>query len=139
VTKGDLYTATVYSPVVGQPHGGCPVYANMPMTCVRLRNLPQGVHEKDIFSFFYGLQVRADVHGWERDGLVCPCDVTWLQRCGVRLQVIGLYICRDFQGRCTGEAYAEFGGLEDCQQAMSRNRCCDAKACRPMGAAVDWR
>jgi len=91
-SKGDVYTATVHSPIIGQAHGGCPVYANTPMTCARLRGVPSTVSEEELFRFFQGLQV------------------------------IGLYICRDTSGRATGEAYAEFGSLDDCQQAMSRNR-----------------
>jgi RNA recognition motif-containing protein len=91
-SKGDVYTSTVHSPIVGQAHGGCPVYANTPMTCARLRGVPSTVTEEELFRFFVGLQV------------------------------IGLYICRDSSGRATGEAYAEFGSLDDCQQAMSRNR-----------------
>lgn len=91
-SKGDVYTATVHSPIIGQAHGGCPVYANTPMTCARLRGVPSTVTEEELFRFFQGLQV------------------------------IGLYICRDTSGRATGEAYAEFGSLDDCQQAMSRNR-----------------
>ncbi|EKU21728.1 rna binding protein, partial [Nannochloropsis gaditana CCMP526] len=91
-SKGDVYTSTVHSPIVGQAHGGCPVYANTPMTCARLRGVPSTVTEEELFRFFAGLQV------------------------------IGLYICRDSSGRATGEAYAEFGSLDDCQQAMSRNR-----------------
>lgn len=66
VTKGDVYTSTVYSPIVGQAHGGCPVYANVPMTCARMRNLPPSVNEDDLFRFFTGLQVSEDVDSLTR-------------------------------------------------------------------------
>ncbi len=90
-TKGDVYTATVQSPIVGQSPTQCPIYANVPMTCARLKGLPASVTENDVFQFFQGLRV------------------------------IGLYICRDAGGRATGEAYAELASLADCQQAMARN------------------
>lgn len=57
VSKGDLYTATVSSPIVSS-YAGCPLYANRPMTCVRLRFLPPDVKEDNLFAFFHGLNVR---------------------------------------------------------------------------------
>lgn len=57
VAKGDLYTATVASPIINH-FSNCPVYANVAMTCVRLRNLPSDVKEEDLFRFFHGLNVR---------------------------------------------------------------------------------
>lgn len=90
-TKGDLYTATVRSTVLGMERGGA-LYAKEPMTCVKLRGLPFNVTENNIFSFFSGLTV------------------------------IGSFICKDVLARPTGEGFVEFGSLEDCQSAMSRNR-----------------
>lgn len=90
-TKGDLYTATVRSTVLGMERGGA-LYAKEPMTCVKLRGLPFNVTENNIFSFFSGLTV------------------------------IGSFICKDVMSRPTGEGFVEFGSLEDCQSAMSRNR-----------------
>jgi len=57
MTKGDIYLATVQSPVVGSVAGGCPVYDPVGMTCVRMRNLPPNVVQNDIYQFFRGLQV----------------------------------------------------------------------------------
>lgn len=90
-TKGDLYTATVRSAVLGMERGGA-LYAKEPMTCVKLRGLPFNVTENNIFNFFSGLTV------------------------------IGSFICKDVMARPTGEGFVEFGSLEDCQSAMSRNR-----------------
>lgn len=55
-TKGDLYTATVRSTVLGMERGGA-MYGREPMTCVKLRGLPFNVTENNIFSFFEGLTV----------------------------------------------------------------------------------
>ncbi|CAM9913206.1 unnamed protein product, partial [Scytosiphon promiscuus] len=55
-TKGDLYTATVRSTVLGMERGGA-MYGREPMTCVKLRGLPFNVTENNIFSFFQGLTV----------------------------------------------------------------------------------
>lgn len=55
-TKGDLYTATVRSTVLGMERGGA-LYAKEPMTCVKLKGLPFNVTENNIFSFFNGLTV----------------------------------------------------------------------------------
>ncbi|CAM9479790.1 unnamed protein product [Discosporangium mesarthrocarpum] len=55
-TKGDLFTATVRSAVVGMERGGA-MYSHEPMTCVKLRGLPFNVTENDIFNFFSGLTV----------------------------------------------------------------------------------
>lgn len=90
-TKGDLYTATVRSTLLGMERGGA-LYAKEPMTCVKLKGLPFNVTENNIFSFFNGLTV------------------------------IGSFICKDVLARPTGEGFVEFGSLEDCQSAMSRNR-----------------
>lgn len=90
-TKGDLYTATVRSTVLGMERGGA-LFAQEPMTCVKLRGLPFNVTENNIFSFFQGLTV------------------------------IGSFICKDVMSRPTGEGFVEFGSVEDCQLAMSRNR-----------------
>lgn len=90
-TKGDLYTATVRSTVLGMERGGA-LYAQEPMTCVKLRGLPFNVTENNIFGFFQGLTV------------------------------IGSFICKDVMARPTGEGFVEFASMEDCQLAMSRNR-----------------
>lgn len=90
-TKGDLYTATVRSTVLGMERGGA-LYAQTPMTCVKLRGLPYNVTENHIFTFFQGLTV------------------------------IGSFICKDVMTRPTGEGFVEFASVDDCQLAMSRNR-----------------
>lgn len=90
-SKGDLYTATVRSTVLGMERGGA-LYAQTPMTCVKLKGLPFNVTENDIFTFFQGLTV------------------------------IGSFICKDIMARPTGEGFVEFASVDDCQLAMSRNR-----------------
>ncbi|CAM9720101.1 unnamed protein product [Ascophyllum nodosum] len=90
-TKGDLYTATVRSTILGMERGGA-LYAQTPMTCVKLRGLPYNVTENHIFTFFQGLTV------------------------------IGSFICKDVMARPTGEGFVEFASVDDCQLAMSRNR-----------------
>ncbi|KAJ7571157.1 hypothetical protein O6H91_01G152400 [Diphasiastrum complanatum] len=61
---------------------------------VRLRGLPFNATESDISDFFKGLEMGPD----------------------------GVVICVNFQGRSTGQAYAQFATAEQANKALERNR-----------------